>query len=234
MPVGDVERGYGGKRSNDSRRRGLRHAPHHVPHAVGGGEVEQRLAIGDRLHGGIHVGRDAVGQEHRPGLRAQRQDVARAIIFLIGARLLVLLDKVARVLVQRVTGRHAGLHVRAHVQAIDVKTRRVFHHERRRPAQAIEVVVGARVDLVRVDVGTGRALDFGARHAQEAERVVAGQRGRFVAVHDVVGHRRHARHRCGRGTQGGKREYRGHGCRYLIGSGPGAHGPHLDLRAAID
>ena len=85
---------------------------------------------------------------------------------------------------------HAGLHVR-----------RPCAGGRRRSSAPSSTTSGAarrsrskfsaasRVDRVAVDRRAGRALDLGARDAQEAERVAVGQRRGLVAVHDVVGHR---------------------------------------------
>ena len=51
---------------------------------------------GRPLHDGVDGRRRAIDREHRPGLRAQLDDVPRAIVFLVPARALVLLDDVAR------------------------------------------------------------------------------------------------------------------------------------------
>jgi hypothetical protein len=62
-----------------------------VLHAVVGCEIEERRP---RDHVGgktIDVGRRRVGQEHDAGLRAQADDMARAVVLLVATRALVLL-----------------------------------------------------------------------------------------------------------------------------------------------
>ena len=88
-----------------------------MTHTVNRVEIDERLGPGSLRHDLIDVGARTVGQKHRPGLRAEREHVARAIVFLVAPRPLVLLDDVAVVLVERETGGHAGLFVRAHAQA---------------------------------------------------------------------------------------------------------------------
>ena len=147
----------------------------------------------DARDDGVDRRRGAIGQEHRTGLRANREHVPRAIVFLVGPRLLVLLDQVAIVLVDRKARGHARLHVLAHVQAVDVEARRVFDDERRAALRRREVPRGLLVDLVGVRIGAGGQIDLRPRDVQEAQRVAGGERARFFGVHDVVGHGRRPR-----------------------------------------
>ena len=62
--------------------------------------------------------------------------MARAIVFLVAPRALVLLDDVAVVLVEREAAREAGLLVRAHPEAIEIQARSLLIHERRRVLSA--------------------------------------------------------------------------------------------------
>ena len=73
-----------------------------------------------------------VGQEHDAGLRAQLDDVARAIVFLVAPRALVLLDDVALVLVDREAAGEPGLLVAAHPQPVEVERRRLVLGDQRR------------------------------------------------------------------------------------------------------
>ena len=63
-------------------------------------------------------------------LRTERDHVTRAIVFLVAARPLVLLDDVSVVLVYREAGGNTRLLVRAHAQAVEVHARFIFQHER--------------------------------------------------------------------------------------------------------
>src|SRR4029079_3230989 len=91
VPVGDVERGDARKGVDDLAGFPSAHLPDRVVHAVVGAEVVDRLVGGDRAAQAIDGLGAAVGQEHDAGLRAQLDDVARAIVFLVRARALVLL-----------------------------------------------------------------------------------------------------------------------------------------------
>jgi len=51
------------------------------------------------VHGLVHGGRRPVRQEHRTGLRAEFDHVTRPVVFLVAARVLVLLDDPAFVLI---------------------------------------------------------------------------------------------------------------------------------------
>ena len=66
-----------------------------------------------------------------PGLRAEREHVARAVVFLVASRPLVFLDDVAVVLVHRETAGQPELLVLAHAQPVQVQARFVFDDERR-------------------------------------------------------------------------------------------------------
>src|SRR5438477_176571 len=67
----------------------------------------------------------AIGEEDGAGLRAKREHVARAIVFLVAPRALVLLDDVAVVLVDRKAGREPRLHVAAHAKTVEIDARLV-------------------------------------------------------------------------------------------------------------
>ena len=96
-------------------------------HAVGRREIDRAARRrSPRAAIAIDVGDGAIGEEHRTGLRAERQHVPRAVVFLVAPRALVLLDDVAVVFVDRIAGGQAGLLVAAHLQPIEVHARLVF------------------------------------------------------------------------------------------------------------
>jgi hypothetical protein len=66
------------------------------------------------------AGRCGIGEQHRAGLGVQRLDLAHAVVFLVGARELVLADAVAVVVGHARRSHDAGLHMLAHGQAIGV------------------------------------------------------------------------------------------------------------------
>ena len=102
------------------------------------------------------------------------------------------------------------LHVRAHVQSIHVKGRRVFFDQRRARAQVAEVLGRTFVDGVRMRIGRRRQIDLRARHVQKAQRIAVGQRSRFVGVDDVVRDRSDSAGRFGHRTQCCERKNGGH------------------------
>ena len=153
----------------------------------------------------VDLPRVAIGEEHRSGLRADRQHVARAIVFLVGTRLLVLLDQIAIVFIDRKTGGDAALHVAPHAQAVDVEARDVLDDERRLIAKGRERVRGLIVGGVRMRIRAGGEIDLGPRHVQEAQHVAVGQYSSFVAVHNIVGNGRDIGGGFRRGAQRGER-----------------------------
>ena len=185
VSVGDVERGHVGERGRNRGADARLSLPERVDDPVGRGDVVERRTGDDLSDRGVHGGTPAVREQHRPALRPGLDDVARAVVLLVGPRLLVLLDEVAAVLVHRERGGDAGLDVATHLQAIDIDRRRGVLLERFR-LERRERRGGLRVDGVVVRVRVGGEVDFGPRHVQKAQRI-ASQRPRLRGAHDVVG-----------------------------------------------
>ena len=76
----------------------------------------------------------------------------------------------------------------AHHQPVEIEARARLHHERRGRAETIEIRRRRAVHDVRIRIGVGRQIDFGAGDVKEAERPVGGQASRLCGVHDIVGH----------------------------------------------
>ena len=185
VAVGDVEQRHFGEAARELFGRGR--APDGVAHAVVGLEVVERLADGLGLDERVEAAVGAVGQEDGAGLRAQGQDVARAVVLLVGARALVLADDVGVVLVHGAGGGDAHLRVPAHADAVDVEVWFVLFDERALRLEPLEILARLRVDLVRVDVRALGQVYLGARDVEEAQRVVGGQGARLLRVDHVVG-----------------------------------------------
>jgi hypothetical protein len=121
VAVGDVGTGHARERVDE--RRGIRSLPDGMADAVGGRQVVES----GRLHGGgdeaIDLRAAAIGEQHRLGVRLERQDVARAVVLLVRARALVLSDHVALVVGDGDAADHPDLGPCAHHLAI--------HEERR-------------------------------------------------------------------------------------------------------
>ncbi len=185
MAIGDVERRQAAERADDGIHVGAGDLPQGVRHAIRRHKVVDRLGLRHARGHGIDGWRRRIRQEHGAGLRPQLGDVARAIVFLVAARLLVLLDEPRVVFVHRVARGQAGLLVLPHPQLVEVERRLgLLQH---RLSRLREPLGRGPVDDVRIRIGAGRQVDLGARHVQEAQFVAGGQRARFLGVDDVVG-----------------------------------------------
>ena len=120
VPVRDIRGRHGGEGA--SQRSGFRHAPYRVSDAVVAHEVGERRGLLDSGDQAVDLGAVAVQQEHRTGLRVQLPDVAGAVAFLVLARLLVRLDRLAEVVVHGAARDHAALRVMTHDLAVQVET----------------------------------------------------------------------------------------------------------------
>ena len=95
-------------------------------------------------------------------MRAQNQNVTRAIVFLVATGAFVLANDAAVVLINRTAGHHANLFVPVHDQTIEIQTRGFFDLERTFPDQLLKIFQGLRVSLVTVDWSTFGKIDFRA------------------------------------------------------------------------
>ena len=188
MAIGDV--GTGQAREGVDERRGILSLPDGMADAVGGRQVVE----GGRLHRGgdqaIDLRAAAMGQEHRLGVRLERQDVARAVVLLVRARALVLSDHVALVVGDGDAPDHPDLGPCAHHLAIHEERRIGIAHQHPVRGEAVEIpprlLVHPRV--MRVDV-LGQ-VDVGADDVQSS---LAGGKQRPAPAHDVYGGRRRGR-----------------------------------------
>ena len=122
MAVGDVQRGDRGEGRNQSRRRSpaaARQTVWRTPSTAS--KSKSGASRRDRGRQVVHLRRRAIREEHRARLRAQLDHVPRAVVLLVHARVLVLLDDAGVVVVQAEAAGDARLHMPAHRQAIDVE-----------------------------------------------------------------------------------------------------------------
>src|ERR687891_688447 len=206
VAVGDVERRDAAESGREGTGVGPGDAPESVHHPVFGREVVERGRRAGMPRDRVDLGRGAIGEEHDPGLGAQRDHVARAVVLLVAPGELVLLDQPLLVLVDRVARREPGLLVPAGAEAIEVEARLGIEGQRRRPPQLREAPHRLLVNLVRMDIGAGREIDLGTGDMEEAERVALRLRPGLLGVDDVV--------RDGRDTGG----HLGHRAQRLEGS----------------
>ena len=113
--------------------------------------------------------------------------MTRAIVLFVAPRALVFLDQVVVVLVHRVGGCHAGLHVRVHAQLVHIETWLVFEHERRGRSQPAEILSRLGVHRLVIWIRTGRQIDLGTRDVQKAQEISVSKCGSFFRIDDIVG-----------------------------------------------
>ena len=128
--------------------------------------------------------------------------MADPVVLLVRPRLLVLLDDVAVVLVDRGARDEPGLAVVAHPLRVHVQARLGILDEDAAADELGEVVPPLRVDRVGVLVRPLRQVDLGPGDAQEAVGVPAREGARLLRGDDVVRRRGHPRGERGRADGG--------------------------------
>ena len=186
-------------------RGGVAHAPDGVADAVRGDEVAERGLRGLGLDEGVDRGEVLVAEEDLAGVGARLEDVARAVVLLVLARLLVAQDRAGGVVVDRAAGDDGRLRRAAHRLAVEVERRRLLADEAPVADERRERPLRLRVDRRGVRVGAVGQVDLGAHDVQERERVAGGERAGLVGVDDVVRERGDPRGELGRrGAEGGE------------------------------
>ncbi len=212
VPVGDVEARDGLEGGGDGL--GVGDAPERMAHrlarSVVGDEVVERLGCrrGEQvLREGRVVG---VGEHDRLGVGALREQVARAVVLLVGPRPLVAHDAPGVVLVDRDEAIQAGLRGATPRQAVGEEAGRVVLDERSRARHAVERVGARLVDGLGVLVDVVGKSDFGADDVQERALASAGEGARLGAGDDVVGDAGDLLGERGVGAEGAERADDGH------------------------
>ena len=182
---------------------GIGDPPDGVRHSVGRHEIVERcLGRSHGIDGRVDPGGAAIGQKDGPGVRRERQDVPRAIVFLIGSRLLVLLDEVVVVLVNRGASDHADLRVVSHDLPIEVESLLIIAKETALFDQPLEGPGRLRIHGVVMDIGLGRQVDLGPHHMEEAVGIAGSELAGLGRVDDVVGNAGYLGSPVGSGAQG--------------------------------
>ena len=128
----------------------------------------ERREIDERLVRRSHVVCELVDERDRtmrqkdgPGLRAQLDHVPRAVVFLVLAGALVLLDDVAVVFGKRVARRHARLAVAVRVQMIEIQRGLGFLYQRCIVLQGAISFGGGAIDDVAMRIRAGGKINLG-------------------------------------------------------------------------
>ena len=201
VAIGDVEHRHLPEERLEPASHLGRHHPQPVLDAVRRDEVVLRRGPLHRLDLAIDALACEVREEHRLVVRRERLDVAGAVVLLVRARLLVLLDDVADVLLHRGAGDEAGLPVGPHLLRVHVEARRRLPPQHPPARELVEVPLRLLVHLGRVLVRPLRKIDLRARDAEEAVGVPFRHRPRLGGVDDVVGRGGHPDGVVGGGAQ---------------------------------
>ena len=190
MSVADIERRQGIDRARQrcDGRFVINH-PKLVAHAVVGGGVNVGRALGRACQQGIDLRGGGIGQHDRAGLRIDRLDLANAVVFLDGGRVLVLADTVAVVVGNGGDCGKPGLRAVAPGQAVDVIAGLGVADQNAGRGHALEVFGRLGVDGAIIGVDGGIKVDLGLRNMQEAPRLVLRARARLRAREYVIGRR---------------------------------------------
>ncbi len=186
VTVCDVERGNRVEGADETLGVIETGTPDRMPHAIRCGEIVQRFTGRNLARQRINRAIGAIREEHDAGLGAQRDDVTRAVVFLVAPSTLVFLDGVGFVLVDRKTSGDPRLLMTSHLQPIEVERGRLVDHERCAVAQRRKVRTGFLVDLRCVGVRPWRKIDLGTGDVQKAEWIAVGKVSRFLGRHDIV------------------------------------------------
>ncbi len=184
--------------------------PDGVYETVGAGEIVKRLFGPNPVEETIEHLVVAVGEEDRAGVGIGGGDVVGAIVFLVPAGELVLLDQVLLVFLDRGPGHEAGLDVSSHLLLIDIEAGLRFLDEDAPFDQFLEALGGLFVDFAVIVVELGREIDFGLGDVQERVGVFPDHLFRFFGGENVVGGSGHLGDEFEAGAEGAERFDDGH------------------------
>ena len=159
-----------------------------------GDEVVDGLLGGDLAHDGVDFSDGRVGEEHRLNVGVGEADVLHAVLFLVLAGQLVLLDDLVDVVLAVGAGHDAILPVGVgiggvHALGIDVKLFLLVLLNPTEILEAVEVLNDFQIGLeVAVLVAFGQ-VDFGLGHVEQAVRIALAFLAGFFGVQHVVGTR---------------------------------------------
>jgi hypothetical protein len=108
----------------------------------------------------------------------------------------VLFDDVALVIFDVTDSGETCLHVAAHALLVKVNARLRLSHEGSALLQRHEIFVRLCIDRVRIRIGLRRQIDLRAIHVEQAVRLAGRERGRFLAIDNVVWDTGHFRDEC--------------------------------------
>ena len=162
---------------------------------------------------GEHAGGDrravdraiAEAEEDRLGVAARREQVPRAVVLLVGPRLLVLADLAGPILRDLDAADEPELRLAVHHLAVEVDRRLRVANERALLDHRLQVAVGDAVDLRVVAVDLGGEVDLGADHVQEGVRLAGGALAGLLGRDHVVGLARDVGGEASGWAQGGER-----------------------------
>ena len=139
-----------------------------------------------------------VGEEGGAGVGMQRLDVPRAVILLVLARLLVLLEYPGKVVLRVERCDDAGLRVIAHHLAIGVERGHCVLHESAAGTETVKGLLRLSVSLWRGAIRPVGHVDLRTGNVEEAEGIPSRKGTGFCGIHHIVWNGGNTRRRLGR------------------------------------
>ena len=198
VAVRDVGHGNAGERGRECVIAIRRDRPYRVSNAVGSRKVVQWRVRAGCGHDGVDLCVVLVGEEGGAGVGMQRLDVPRAVILLVLARLLVLLEYSGKVVLRVERCDDAGLRVIAHHLAIGVERGSNVLHESATSTETVEGLLRLDVSLWRGTVSPVGHVDLGAGNVKETEGIPGRKGAGFCGIDHIIGNGGNKRCRLGR------------------------------------
>jgi len=162
-------------------------------HAVGIGELEERIArgLGEQACRDAPCGLPccvvAEAEKDRLGMAGGGQQVSRAVVFLVGAGLFVLADLPRAVLPCLHAADESRLGHPLADLAVDIERGSLVTKQRARGDHRLQAAIGRVVNLRGMAVGVGRQVDLGADDMQKRPGFPGGPLAGFVGGDHIVG-----------------------------------------------
>src|SRR6516225_11780842 len=128
----------------------------------------------------VYLWLGSINEKNRFVIAAERFDVPRAIVLLVGSGPLVLFDEPGVVLVDARGRDHTDLNVAAHSLPVEVEPRLRILNQPTLRSERFEIALAELVDFLRMLIGAARQPDFRSRDVKKTLRVSFRISARFL------------------------------------------------------
>ena len=188
VAIGDVEFGNCGEQHDQPFDQApVRHYPEGVANPVVADKVVFRPAVGDTFDDPLDLSAGARKVKDRFIIGVQVVDMLDAVLFLVGAGVLVFLDHPGLVVVHAGADHQSGLGDVAHPLAIDVERITAVLYQDAACDELLQVGFAPEVNRFVVRVDLRRQVDLGAGYVQKTVGIAGGHAPGFLDIHHVVG-----------------------------------------------